>query len=249
MREYFLSLSYLSASTVGVAHYVLRNILCAAYEDGHISTDLSLICEKPRTFAGSKIPSAYPPEDIQALLDSVDRENPTGKRDYAILLLGACLGLRASDIRTTAFENLRWDSHEIRIIQEKTNNELALPLSDEIGWAIIDYLKNGRPLTDSKYLFVRHCAPYEPFGPTNSLGAIIGKYFRRANVRIPEGKKHGMHILRHSLANNMLAAGIPLPILTEALDHADSKTTMQYIKVDIPQLRGCALETEIGGDC
>jgi site-specific recombinase XerD len=248
MREYFLSLSGLAASTVGMAHYVLRNILCAAYEDGHISTDLSLICEKPRTLAGSKIPSAYPSEDVQALLDSVDRESPTGKRDYAILLLGARLGLRAGDIRTMTFENLHWDTHEIRIIQEKTKNEMALPLSEEVGWAIIDYLKNGRPLADSKCIFVRHRAPYTPFGPTNSLGAIIGKYFRRANVRVPEGKKHGMHILRHSLASNMLAAGVPLPVLTGVFDHADGKTTMQYLKVDISQLRVCALETENGGD-
>ena len=249
MREYFLSLSGLAASTVGMAHYVLRNILRVAYEDGHISADLSLICEKPRMFAGSKIPSAYLPEDIQALLDSVDRDNPTGKRDYAILLLGARLGLRASDIRTMTFENLHWSAHEIRFIQEKTKNETALPLSDEVGWAIIDYFRNGRPITDSNFIFVRHRAPYTPFGPTNSLGAIIGKYFRRANVHIPEGKKHGMHILRHSLASNMLAKGIPLPVLTEVLDHADGKTTMQYLKVDISQLRGCALETIDGGDC
>ena len=249
MREYFLSLSGLAASTVGMAHYVLRNILRAVYENGHISTDLSLICEKPRALAGSKIPSAYSTDDVQALLDSVDRDNPTGKRDYAILLLGARLGLRASDIRTMTFENLRWGAHEIRITQEKTKNETALPLSDEVGWAIIDYLKNGRPPADSNNIFVRHRAPYTPFGPTNSLGAIIGKYFRRANVRIPEGKKHGMHILRHSLASNMLAAGIALPVLSEVLDHADGKTTMQYLKVDISQLRGCALETENGGDC
>jgi site-specific recombinase XerD len=249
MRDYFLSLSGLAASTVGMAHYVLRNILRAAYEDGYISTDLSLICEKPRALAGSKIPSAYSPGDVQALLDSVDRDNPTGKRDYAILLLGARLGLRASDIRTMTFENFRWGTHEIRLTQEKTKNETALPLSDEVGWAIIDYLKNGRPLADSNCIFVRHRAPYTPFGPTNSLGAIIGKYFRRANVRIPEGKKHGMHILRHSLASNMLAAGVPLPILTEVLDHADGKTTMQYLKVDTSQLRGCALEIEDGGNC
>ena len=249
MREYFLSLSGLAASTVGMAHFVLRNILRAAYEDGHISTDLSLICEKPRVLAGSKIPSAYSTEDVQALLDSVDRDNPTGKRDYAILLLGARLGLRVSDIRTMTFENLRWGAHEIRIIQKKTKKETALPLSDEVGWAIIDYLKNGRPTADSNNIFVRHRAPYTPFGPTNSLGAIIGKYFRRANVRIPEGKKHGMHTLRHSLASNMLAAGIALPVLSGVFDHADSKTTMQYLKVDISQLRGCALETEDGGDC
>ena len=249
VREYLLSLSGMATSTVGQGLYVLRNVMRTAYMDGHISSDLSLVCDRTRSFAGSKIPSAYSPEDVQLLLEAVDRENPTGKRDYAILLLGARLGLRAGDIRMMTFENIHWDSHEIRLVQSKTNNEIALPLSEEIGWAIIDYLKHGRPDTKSKYIFVRHRAPYAPFGITNSLGAIIGKYFRRADVCIPEGKKHGMHVLRHSLASNMLAAGIPIPILAEALDHADIKTTMQYIKIDIAQLRSCALETELGGDC
>jgi site-specific recombinase XerD len=249
LRKYFLTFSGYAPKTIRMHHYVLRNILHTAYENEYISTDLSLVCETPRTLAWGKIPSAYVMEDVQSLLSAVDRESPTGKRDYAILLLGARLGLRASDIRTMTFENIHWETHEIRIVQEKTKNELILPLSDEVGWAIIDYLKHGRPVADCKQIFIRHNAPFAPFGITNSLGAIISKYFRLANVCVPEGKKRGMHILRHSLASSMLAAKIPLPIVSEALDHSDIKTTMHYLKIDVDKLKGCALDIEDGGDC
>lgn len=242
MREYFLTLEPLAKTTVAFALYVLRSVLPLLFADGATSSDLSLLCPSVRVPAGAKIPSAYSPEDIQAILEAVDRENPQGKRDYAILLLAARLGLRVGDIRELRFDNIRWDTAEIRLIQSKTGNEIVLPLSDELGWALIDYVKNGRPITDSKVIFVRHIAPYDAFGQDNNLNNIISKYFKAANIHVPQGKRHGMHVFRHSLASSMLANGTPLPVVSEALGHSETNTTARYLKIAVEQLRSCALE-------
>lgn len=245
MREYFLTFEPLAKTTVAFDLYVLRSVLPLLFSDGVTSSDLSLFCPSVRVPAGAKIPSAYSPEDIQAILDAVDRENPQGKRDYAILLLAARLGLRVGDIRELRFENIRWDTAEIRFIQSKTGNEIVLPLSDELGWALIDYVKNGRPITDSKVIFVRHIAPYDAFGKNNNLNSIISKYFKAANIHVPPGKRHGMHVFRHSLASSMLANGTPLPVVSEALGHSETNTTARYLKIAVEQLRGCALEVSV----
>ena len=133
-------------------------------------------------------------------------------------------------------------------MQYKTKKELVLPLSEEIGWAIIEYVKTARPITDSKCVFVRHTSPYEGFGANNNFSWMIGKYFTRAEITVPRDKRHGMHSLRHSLASNLLAVGTPLPVVSEVLGHSDSKTTSVYLKIDISQLRCCALDADFGGD-
>ncbi|AHM57260.1 putative integrase/recombinase y4gC [Peptoclostridium acidaminophilum DSM 3953] len=245
MREYFLTLETLAKSTVSFDLYVLRSVLPLLFADGVTSSNLSLLCPSMRIPAGAKIPSAYSPEDIQAILDAVDRENPQGKRDYAILLIAARLGLRVGDIRELRFENIRWDAGEIHFVQSKTSNEIVLPLSDELGWALIDYVKNGRPITDSKVIFVRHIAPYDAFGKDNNMNSIISKYFKIAKIHVPPGKRHGMHVFRHSLASSMLANGTPLPVVSEALGHNETNTTARYLKIAVEQLRGCALEVNV----
>lgn len=242
MREYFLTLKLLAKTTVAFDLYVLRSVLPLLFADGITSSDLSLLCPSVHVPARAKIPSAFPPEDIQAILEAVDRESPQGKRDYAILLLAARLGLRVGDIRELRFENIRWNTAELRFIQSKTGNEIVLPLSDELGWAIIDYVKNGRPITDSKVIFVRHIAPYDAFGHDNNLNSIVSKYFKAANIHVPQGKRHGMHVFRHSLASSMLANGTPLPVVSEVLGHSEMNTTAKYLKIAVEQLRNCALE-------
>ena len=242
MREYFLTLQPLAKTTIAFDLYVLRSVLSILFSDGVTLSDLSLLCPSVHVPAGAKIPSAYSPEEIQAILNAVDRENPLGKRDYAIMLLAARLGLRVGDIRELRFENIRWDTAEIRFIQSKTGNETVLPLSDELGWALIDYVKNGRPVTDSKVIFVRHIAPYDAFGQNNNLSNIISKYMKAANIHVPQGKRHGMHVFRHSLASSMLANGTPLPVVSEALGHSETNTTARYLCIAVEQLRSCALE-------
>jgi len=210
--------------------------------------DLSLLCDKVYVPNSRRVPSAYSSEEVDSLLNAVDTSNPVGKRDYAILILAARLGLRISDIRLLAFENIDWVSNQIRLTQCKTENEVVLPFSEEIGWAIIDYVRDARPKTESRYVFVRHTPPHEAFSSSYNFTYMIGKYFHRAGIFVPPGKHHGLHSLRHSLASNMLATGAPLPIVSDVLGHSDTKSTSTYLKVDITQLRDCALDIDFGGD-
>ncbi len=118
-----------------------------------------------------------------------------------------------------------------------------MPLPDDVGWAIIDYLKNGRPICDNEMIFVNHNPPYTELNPT--AGNLVAKYMRKAGIETPTNKVCGMHTLRHSLASGMLAEGIPIPTISSVLGHADISSTETYLRVDIKSLRKCALEVDV----
>lgn len=143
----------------------LRVLFRYLYEEKILEKDLSYVVPRIKIDKTSRIPSAYSKEEVQKLLDSVDRGNPKGKRDYAILLLASRLGMRAGDICGLSFKNLKWEHNEIELIQEKTQEKILLPLLPEVGSAIIDYLKYGRPMTESTTIFMRHICPITPLTP------------------------------------------------------------------------------------
>ena len=146
--------------TVTTTICYLRQFISFLYVEKYIEHDLSKGMPTPNYGRGGKLPNVWSPEDIQKVLASVDRANPIGKRDYAILLLVTHLGLRDSDVQNMTFSNLLWKECRIRLVQTKTKRILELPLTEEIGNAIIDSLKYGRPKQDtSEYVFVRHSAP------------------------------------------------------------------------------------------
>ncbi|NMA48196.1 MAG: tyrosine-type recombinase/integrase, partial [Tissierellia bacterium] len=155
------------------------------------------------------------------------------------------LGIRAGDIKSMKLSSLDWKDMKINIIQEKTGVKETFPILKDVGWALIDYLKNGRPTAcDSPYIFLRLKAPYEEFGKDANLHNIISKYTRRAGITIPKENRHGLHSLRHSLASTLLAQGTPLPIITEILGHMDPKSTSIYLRTDMNGLKECALDPE-----
>lgn len=246
IREYFQTLIAFSKRWIAECHHALRKLLRAVYENGHTAEDFSMVCANIHVPYDAKIPSAYSPEEIEKVLDSVDRNNPSEKRDYAILLLAARLGLRSSDIRTLTFDNIDWKASKIRFTQVKTGVDITLPMPDDVGWAIIDYVKNARPKSDNPVIFLRHLAPYEPILAASGFNNITGKYFGRAKIAMPNGKHHGLHTFRHSLASHLVAKEVPMPVVSEILGHTSTKSTSVYIKVDINGLRKCALEV-VGG--
>jgi integrase len=174
----------------------------------------------------------------------VDRGNPNGKRDYAILLMVARLGMRVHDIREIRLNNLNWATRNIEIVQHKTKQTIVYPILDDIGWAIIDYLKNGRPKTESPYLYVRHNAPFEAFGAYANLHNIIARYTRLAGIHLRTGASRGMHSLRHTLAGVLLEQGTPLPVIAEILGHRTTLSTGVYLKIDVEALVRCALDPD-----
>lgn len=179
---------------------------------------------------------------MEKLLQAIDRGNPSGQRDYAIILLAARLGIRTLDIKRLQLADLDWAKSRIELRSSKTGELVYLPLLPDIGWAIIEYLKNGRPKVDSPYVFLRHLAPLEPFSDEDRLNQIIAKYMRIARIPISPHKKRGMHSLRHTLASRLLAEHTPLPIISDILGHASTESTATYLKVDVDQLRQCALD-------
>jgi integrase/recombinase XerD len=229
-----------TASTVRNTFTCLRGFLSFIYEKGYTDKNLSFVIPSIRLARECTIPSAYSRDEVERILSCINRSNIKEIRDYAMLLLAARLGLRASDITNLTFSSLNWEKNLIEIVQEKTKKLLQLPLLNEVGDAIIDYLRL-RPKVLSEYVFLRIENPPEKMHG-HSLYEITNKYIKRAKVYVPPGKKHGPHALRHSLSSMMLEKNVPLPVISEILSHASTETTKVYLKIDVSHLRECALE-------
>ena len=227
----------------------LRVFLHFLYLHHYIETDLSYSVPKCSKHYYPPVPSTWKPEDVKNMLNSIDRGNPSGKRDFAILLLVAKLGIRAGDIKSIKLSDLDWQSMKICFKQQKTGVVATFPILKDIGWALIDYLKNARPAScSSPYLFVRLKAPFEAFGKNASLYSIITKYTRIAGIRIPKGNRRGLHSLRHTLASTLLEQGTPLPVITEILGHISAKSTAVYLRTNMKGLKECTLDPELVAD-
>jgi integrase len=153
-----------------------------------------------RSSRQARIPSVWDPGEVARIVEAIDRDNPCGKRDYAIILLIARLGLRGVDIRRLEFADFDWPGNRLFVTQAKTGHRLQLPLLKEVGWAVIDYIRHGRPACDCPQVFVRHTAPIGPFSDQDHLHQILVKHARVAHVPVSEKRRHGMHSLRHTLA-------------------------------------------------
>jgi len=244
IENYLKTIENKSVKYVGVFLYVFRNFFSFLYERGYIEDDLAPMLPKVRSSRNASIPYVWSKDDIKKLLCAIDREDPKGKRDYAIFLIAIRLGLRIGDIRSLKKSSIDWNRKTINLKMAKTGQPIELPLLKDIGWAIIDYLQNGRPATNSECLFVRHRAPYNAFGDRNAFNKELHRYILKAGLKMPEGQRHGMHSLRSTLAGNMLEIKSPLPIISEALGHQSVNTTSIYLKIDIEGLRKCALDPE-----
>ncbi|WP_453991571.1 site-specific integrase [Bacillus nitroreducens] len=222
----------------------LRVYLRFLYINQHTDENLSLKVPKQSRYYYPPVPSVWNKEDVIRMLNSIDRGNPTGKRDYAILLLVAKLGIRVGDLKSLKLSDLNWQSKTIEFKQNKTKSIVTYPILKDIGWALIDYLKNGRPISNSPFVFIRMNAPYEAFGRDANLHNIITKYTRLSGITVPDGKRQGLHSLRHTLASTLLEQGTPLSVISEVLGHFNSKSTNVYLHTGIAGLRKCAIDPE-----
>lgn len=197
-----------------------------------------------KTRRQTRIPSVWNRDDLQKLLNTIDCGNPSGKRDYAIILLVTRLGLRSIDVKNLILSDLKWGENKIEFIQSKTNGPISLPLLKDVGWAIIDYLKDGRPNSNYPNVFLRHIAPIAPFSDEDHLYQIIVKYMRLAKLSISEKKKVGMHSLRHTLATTLLEQHVSLQEIADILGHQNMDSTSVYLKSSLTLLRECSLNPE-----
>jgi integrase len=178
------------------------------------------------------------------LLNVVDRSSPRGKRDYAILLLACRLGLRLGDIQALRLDDLKWDTAAIEFAQSKTGAPLCLPMTEEVGEALIDYLQFGRPQTAYRELFLRAQPPFTPLADDGRFYDIV-KYWRElAGIRFRSKQHCGLHSLRHTLATQLVREQTPIHVISQILGHATTASTMIYAKADVEALRGAALNPE-----
>jgi len=208
--------------------FTLRDFLRYAENSGIAKQGCSSYIQRVHSNDDERLPSFYTPEETNRILQAVDRTCAEGKRDYAVLLIAIRLGMRAIDICRL-------------FCQRKTGNYQKLPMTEEIKYALADYLKNGRPHTKNDALFVRGFAPYSAFSTGSSLYRILNKYMNASAINT-EGKRHGMHSMRHSLSSSLLSEGTPLPVITGIFGHSSTKTTNRYLWMDTEQLRMAALE-------
>lgn len=214
-----------------------KRFLAYLFESGVTKVNLS-VCV-PKAPCPQSLPSVYSGEEVDRLLKSIDRTDSLGKRDYAILMLAAHVGLRSSDIVNLSFNDVDYAAKTIKIIQAKTRRPVTLVMNGDVEEAITDYISNGRPKSASDKVFLGSQAPYSPLSAGSGY-AVAQKYFSQAGVA-SMGRKRGPHALRMSYATALVAKGVPYAVVREALGHEDPESAKHYVRVDVKRLKEYAL--------
>jgi len=244
LSEFLSFRGHLKPHTVSRLVSDVRSFLRFLTMRGILQKDLSAELPTIRVPRDASIPSVWDHELIIKLLGAIDRSSAKGKRDYAILLLACRLGLRAGDIRTLKLDHLHWEDSRIEITQSKTTTPLSLPLTEEVGEALIDYLRSGRPKTADREVFLKLSPPFDPFRESNNLYDIVTYWRRLAGITFRTPQRRGIHSLRHSLATRLLEQGTPFPTIADILGHTSLESTRIYAKANVEALRSVALDPE-----
>jgi site-specific recombinase XerD len=214
----------------------LRSFLGFLFQRGAIKTDLLAAVPGVANWRLSHLPKFLPPDQVERLLRCCDRSTASGQRDYAILLLLARLGLRGGEVLAMTLDDPDWERGEI-LVRGKGQRLERLPLPKDVGGALVHYLRHVRPACSTRKLFIRMKAPRHGLR-LSAICCVIRRALKRAGLN-PDFK--GAHLLRHSLATNMLREGASLDEIGQLLRHAQPTTTQIYAKVDIEALRRIAL--------
>jgi len=243
INAYIRTLAGFTYKTVEQNICSLRAFFRFLYHEGTVPRDFAAKMPMVKARKQTAIPSVWTHEELKKLVDAIDRGSPKGKRDYAIILIACSLGLRCTDIKNLCFDNFNWAEKKLCFVQSKTKQPMELPLVPDVGWAVIDYLKYGRPKVDSQRIFVRHIAPFLPFAEEDHLHQLIRAYMVKAHIPVLK-KRRGMHSLRHTLASVLLEKDTPLPVISDIIGHLDTNSTAVYLKVDMDRLAECPLDFE-----
>ncbi|MCG2631811.1 site-specific integrase [Bradyrhizobium sp. WYCCWR 13023] len=227
-----------SAGTGKAMCWSLRAFLRYLHHRGLNARPLADCVPSMRRWKLATLPTYLPAVQVRKALDGCDRETVMGRRDYAILLLLAKLGLRADEVATLTLDDIDWRASEI-LVRAKGRQRARMPIPPDIGAAIVAYLRNGRPKSSCRRLFVRTLAPHVGFASGCAITMIAKAALDRVGI---EGCAHrGAHIFRHSLATELLRSGATLSEIGQLLRHENHDTTRIYAKVDIDALRTLSL--------
>lgn len=240
LLDYFKSLSGLSKQTVRSKLKVLKRFLSYCHERSFISLNCSQLFPSSKLRSHTEIPSVYTPEEIFQLLEYIRNSGCTNKRrNYAIAVLIAVYGFRAGDIIEMRLSDIDWENETIRVNQSKTKQLLLHKLTCHTGNALAEYVLKERPEGRSENIFLKRDG--SEIKSSVTVSSMIFNAFINSDINI-NGRKHGSHSLRHSLASNMLSKGTGILEISKALGHTSVDTTRIYSKVDITHLRLCELE-------
>jgi site-specific recombinase XerD len=212
----------------------LRSFFGFALAEGLIDRPLASAVPSAARWSGAGLPRSLTPRQVNALLASCDRRTPTGRRDYAILVLLVRLGLRAAEVAALRLDDIDWRAGEI-VVRGKGRTEERLPLPADVGAAVAAYLRRGRPRRAEREVFLRASAPLRGLAPEG-----VSEVVRAASERAGLGS-FGAHRLRHTAGTQMLQAGASLSEVAQVLRHRRVATTAIYAKVDHRALRALAM--------
>jgi site-specific recombinase XerD len=215
----------------------LRSFLRYLLHQGKIRADLAVAVPTVARWSFSVLPKYLPADSVERVLARNARQNPIGRRDYAILLLLARLGLRACEVVALNLEDIDWENARITI-RAKGGRWNQLPLPADVGEALAAYLRHGRPSCSCRRVFIRDRAPRTGFANSIAVSTLVMRALKRAGV---DSARKGAHLFRHSLATEMIRRGASLDEIGELLRHRSPNTTAVYAKVDLPALRPLAL--------
>ncbi len=243
IQRFLITLRHQAPATRMTYRTTFRTFLGWAYATELVATDLRPAVTAPRRFKQRGLRDVLAQDEVVHILSSIDRASAVGRRDYAVLILAARYGLRPCDIRALQLDDLHWRAGILTLRQVKTGRPLTLPLLPDVMEALIAYLRDGRPATASRHVFVRHRAPFEPFAPANNLVDIMRRTLQRAGLSQRAGRR-GLYVFRHTLASRLLTAGCSMKSIGDVLGHASTETTMEYASIDLAALRQVSLSEQ-----
>jgi len=225
------------------ARLSMKSALCTFFRfclaRGYITCDLARAVPTLRTYKLSTLPRSIEEKDAQHVLSNIDRSIDSGKRDYAIIQMLYTYGVRGGQVRKLRFNDINWEQSKIRFPVLKHGKECILPLTDDVGESLLDYLQHSRPDKPYSEVFLTAIPPYIPLLDSRILSKIIARRMRAVGIKSPT---LGAHVFRHSFASRMLKHGYPLKSIADMMGHRWITSTFIYTKVDFQTLNQVPLE-------
>jgi site-specific recombinase XerD len=216
----------------------LRRFLGHLYRRSLTSVDLSSVVVAPVVFQQEQCPRFLTRVEVEAVLAVVDQVSPRGRRDYAMMLMLAVYGLRGIEVIRLRLDDIDWRNQKLHIGKRKAGNRTTYPLSVPVGEAIVRYLRDGRPSSQHREVFLTLRPPFSPFADSTTLCSHVSGYLTKAGIHV---NRPGMHTFRYSCAQRLLEKGEPLKTIGDFLGHTDPDSTRRYTMIAIDQLREVAI--------
>jgi len=235
--HHFLSLhanDYTRSSTISYIRSFLRFLQWSGLND----RDLDRFVPRTPCWRMAHLPARLAWEDIRRAIDAIDITSPVGVRDRALMLLLATTGLRNKEVRCLEHQDIRWRAGEVLVRRTKARRDRVVPLLPEAGAALADYMLHARPKISIPRVFMSHVPPVRPLDYSSTVAAIVRRRLEQAGFRLSQA---GAHLLRHSLATQLVGQKRPIKEVADLLGHQNIDTTAIYVKVALPQLVSVAL--------